>query len=512
MPDPRPIPAPPKLLSAQDFSALARTLQNVHYTQEAIGARLGLRGPLDYEAVRALPERQGNPRDALELLLRLFVLGVSESGLEIKKHLATEFGALLEAFGLLHRVPTQPGKWAAQAMLYPLRDILIVSDRWNSADGSPYQSFPDIVYPANSNNTLQFLECLPQDPCERFLELCAGTGVIALLAAKHYAKHAWATDIAPRSVHFAEFNRRLNALSNVTVRQGDLFEPASAWGGQFDRIAAHPPYMPSLKPAEVYYDGGPDGELITSTIIRDVSKYLEPGARMFLQTMGTDRQNISFEQRIRSWLDSASDEFNLAIIARRLVEPGQFAIGSAVRDGGGNELANQWKAYFRKREIVRLVYGLIVLERKSAPGTPFTIQRMVGEQSGWAETEWLLRWEAEAHNPERIRKLLLLRPMTSPRAELRITHKKVAADLVPAEAMLVTDYPFSLECKVPAWTGYLLALSDGTRTVAQICEECKQRQCIPANTPVEEFAGYTANLISGGILEVLEWPLPRKSI
>lgn len=501
------VPSPPKLLTPAEFRALAAGLAQIDFTQETVAARLGLHGALDYEAVRALPPRRDHPSDALEVMLRLFVLGTAVGGLEIKKHLHSRFTSLLKDFNLLGRSPKQPGQWAALAMLYPLHDIWIASDRWNSPDGSPYQSFSDIVYPANANNTLEFLNWLPRDPCENFLELCAGTGVLALLAAKHFAKHAWATDIAPRSVRFAEFNRRLNGLENVIVKQGDLYDPVR--GLQFDRIVAHPPYMPSLKAAEVYYDGGPDGELITGTTIREMGDFLRPGGRLFLQTLGTDRKDATFDQRVRAWLGGSSEQFDVAIIARRMVEPHQFATSTALRDGGGVDLAEKWKAFFRKAEIVRLVYGLLALERKTRPGAPFTVHRMVGEHSGLAEAEWLMRWEAESASAEGRTRLLDLKPMASARAELRVTHRKVEGELVPSNATLSTDYPFALECKSPPWVGYLLALCDSSRTVRQLCAEFKERKFIHADTPEEEFASYLATLISGGFLELEEWPLPR---
>ena len=499
-------PKAPKLAAEREFATLREFLTKIRYTQAEVGAALGLTGALDYEAVRALPARQGKPDSALEVMLRLFVLGAPVGGLEIKKHLPRGIPALLEAFGLLGRSPKQPGKWVALAMLYPLHDIWIASDRWSTPDGSPYRSFPDIVYPANANNTIQFLEWLPATPCETFLELCAGTGVLALLAAKHYAKQAWATDIAPRSVHFAEFNRRLNGLENVTVKQGDLFEPVR--GMQFDRIASHPPYMPSLKQAEVYYDGGPDGELITGTTIRELHSFLRPGGRLWLQTLGTDRKSASFEQRIRAWLDSASEDFHVTVISRRLIAPLDFASSAALRDGGGKEMADQWKRFFQKSEIERLVYGLVVLERKRQAAAAYTVHRLAGPQTGLAQAEWLMRWEEHAASARGRADLLEQRPIASPRAELKVTHKSVEGEMQPAGAELSIDFPFSLECKVPAWTGYVLAWANGSSTVREIFEECRQKRFIHADDTPEQFCRFIAMLVSGGFITLEQWAVP----
>ncbi len=504
-----PIP-PPKLLPDSEFRRLADFLARIDYSQATLGARIGVDGPLDYDAVRSLPPRTGKAGDALEVMLRLFVQGAQVSGLDIKEHLPAEITELLEAFGLLARLPSQPGKWASQAMLYPLHDIWIASDRWSAPDGGTYQSFADIVYPGNANNTIEFLNWIPGDRCEAFLELCAGTGVLALLAAKHFAARAWATDIAPRSVHFSEFNRRLNGLENVVVLQGDLFDPVR--GLQFDRIVAHPPYMPSLKRAEVYYDGGPDGELITSTAIREAGAFLKPGGKLFLQTLGTDRKSASFEERTMSWMGSATGRFHLAIIARRMIEPGRFAASSALRDGGGAALADQWNRFFKKAEITRLIYGLVILQAADPGASPFALQRLVGQESRLAEVEWLLRWEAHCATPGGKTALMSEHPVTSPRVEMQVTHRMQEGEFQPSGARLSTDYPFSLECEVPPWTGFLLAMADGSRTFAELFEECKQRRLLRAETPAEEFARYAASLVSGGFLELERWPLPKPAV
>ncbi len=501
-----PIP-PPKLLSEKEFRRLAEFLSQIDFSQAALGARIGVSGPLDYDTLKALPPRTGKAADALEVMLRLFIAGTQVSGLDIKEHIPEAIAQLLEQFGLLDRVANQPGKWAAQAMLYPVHDIWICSDRWSSPDGGPYHSFSEIVYPGNANNTIEFLNWIPGDRCETFLELCAGTGVLALLAAKHFAARAWATDIAPRSVHFSEFNRRLNGLENVVTLQGDLFDPVRNL--QFDRIVAHPPYMPSLKRVEVYYDGGPDGEIITSTTLREAANYLKPQGKLFLQTLGTDRKSATFEQRIKGWVGSASERFHLAIIARRMIEPSRFAASSALRDGGGSELADQWNRFFKKAEITRLVYGLVILQGAEEGAEPFAVQRLVGSDSRLAEAEWLLRWECYCATKEGQAALLDELPRTSTRMEMQVTHKMRDGEFQPAGARLSTEYPFSLECAVPPWTGFLLAMADGSRTFADLFEECKQRRLLRADTPTEEFVRYSASLVSGGFLELEKWPLPK---
>src|SRR5438105_9242584 len=168
--------------------------------------------------------------------------------------LGDETIGLLSRLGLVAADPQDAERLVPTVGLCPTRGVYLVNDK----GGELGALAEDVVYPAILENTQEFLSMLPQIPCRRLLDLGAGTGVAALVAAQSYAEHAWACDIAPRSADFSEFNRRLNALENVTVGCGDLYDPVK--GRQFDRIVTHPPYVPVLKPGCIFRDGGNDGE------------------------------------------------------------------------------------------------------------------------------------------------------------------------------------------------------------------------------------------------------------
>ncbi|MGH9861218.1 MAG: methyltransferase, partial [Candidatus Acidiferrales bacterium] len=470
--------APPKLGSPEAFTALGGWLDTVGFTEQAVCERLGLKGKLDVQALRGIGPVDSTPWNALELVARMFVAGDAFDGAIVEKLIPAEVGEALRDLGLLAPWVSHPEKLSACAAFYPVGGVLIASDRWNHPDRAPFRSFGDIVYPAISPNTRRFLELLPDEPCERFLDLCSGTGVAALIAARRYARHAWAADLTERCNAFTEFNRRLNGLENVTVVRGDLYEPVR--GIQFDRIVAHPPYMPTLESAEIYYDGGPDGEHVTSRIVAQAPESLATGGRVYCLTMGSDREGEMFEQRIRRWLGAASQRCNVALVARRFVNPSQFALSSALQAHGGTPQADQWKTLFEQQRIRSLVYGLIVLEKEAADSqrASFTARRAIGEQSTLRETEWLLHWEAAAKDAAMLARLLESRPRASERFELRVTHRIVEGDLIPDAFQLAIEYPFSLECAVPPWTGYLLAACDGARGGRELLEHCKQQRFV----------------------------------
>lgn len=501
----------PKLGSPEAFTTLRGWLGAIGFTEQAVCTRLRLTGELDVQAVRGVTPADWQPADALELAARMFVAGDAFESAMVDKLVPARAREAMRHLGLLAEWTAHPEKLCARTAMYPVGGVLIASDRWNHPDRAPFLSFGDIVYPAISPNTRRFLELLPSEPCERFLDLCSGTGVAALIAARNYARQAWAADLTERCTAFTEFNRGLNGLENVTVVRGDLYDPVR--GMEFDRIVAHPPYMPTLQTAEIYYDGGQDGELITSRIVRKAPEFLAPGGRLYCLTMGSDREGEVFEQRIRRWLGGEGERCNLTLVARRFVNPSQFALSSALQAHGGTTQADQWKALFEQQRIRSLVYGLIVLEKQAADprGQAFTARRAIGGQSTLRETEWLMAWEAAAKDSAMLARLLESRPRASERFELRVTHRIVEGDLVPAAFQLAIEYPFSLECAVPPWTGYLLAACDGARGGRELLEHCKQQRFIHPETPAEEFARFLAMLVSGGFLESELCPLPVRS-
>lgn len=75
----------------------------------------------------------------------------------------------------------------------------------------------------------------------RILDLCTGSGCIALALA-HHLPHATVigVDIAPEAVRLAQQNATILGITNVSFQESDLFP-----GGTFDLIVSNPPYLSS---------------------------------------------------------------------------------------------------------------------------------------------------------------------------------------------------------------------------------------------------------------------------
>ena len=105
------------------------------------------------------------------------------------------------------------------------------------------------------------------------LDLCTGSGVLAVVAALAGAATVTAVDASHRSVLAARFNARLNGV-RVRALRGDLFDPVA--GERFDVIVSNPPYVPG-EGAGRGFDAGYDGRDLIDRVCARVADHLAPG-------------------------------------------------------------------------------------------------------------------------------------------------------------------------------------------------------------------------------------------
>ncbi|MDE3180328.1 MAG: class I SAM-dependent methyltransferase [Acidobacteriota bacterium] len=494
--------------TAEQFTLLRDYLQAAGYTEKQVILRAGVRGMHELVGAACDPGKAGD--DPLGLLMRLFI---SSEPLESRAlDAAFPAGALgvMKSLGLLRDAPEKPGFASSPMALYPAHGLWFVSDRWVYQDRAAIERFDDIVFPAISQHTYHFMKALPEEPCETFLDLCAGTGVAALVAASRYARRAWSVDITERATSCAEFSRQLNGLENVVVVQGDLYEPLGDL--TFDRIVAHPPYVPVLAPGKVYYDGGEDGERVTRKIVEGLARHLAPNGRFICLSMGIEREDEPFERRARAWLGEGGANFDLLYVLHRVEDLVDFAYQSTVHIRGDISHIGEWKNHFRKLKVKDLVQGALTIERHDGRRPPFTIRRQKAKRSGPAEADWLMRVETDYANSEGRERWLGFKPVISAAVELHTLHRVQQGELAPVSHKFQIEYPFSMECKVQMWMAMMLVRCDGKSTVSQIFESCKRDRLIHASAPSGEFLGLMHTFIAGGFAEVEEFPLPQKAV
>ncbi len=129
-------------------------------------------------------------------------------------------------------------------------------------------------------------------PC-RVLDLCTGSGVIAISLAKELpAARVIATELSEAAVAIARRNAERNKVADrVDIRHGDLWEPVA--GERFDLVVSNPPYIATSvietlqaevkREPRMALDGGPDGMAFYDRICAAARIHLEPGGALVVE-------------------------------------------------------------------------------------------------------------------------------------------------------------------------------------------------------------------------------------
>jgi len=138
-------------------------------------------------------------------------------------------------------------------------------------------------------------------PPRRILDLCTGSGCLAILAALAFPRAAVvASDVSPGALAVAARNvQRYRLRKHIRLVRSDLF--ASLAGERFDLIVSNPPYVPAREmralPAEYRREpamalaGGPDGLSLVAKILAQAKGHLSPEGSLACE-IGVNRRAL----------------------------------------------------------------------------------------------------------------------------------------------------------------------------------------------------------------------------
>jgi methylase of polypeptide subunit release factors len=493
----------------EQFARLREWLVSAGYTEARVRSIAGV------DSMYALPsltdgrEVFREPTDLLSLIVQLFLDGCRIPWSTVNAVISSPGRGILDALGLLQPSVANPELCAAAVALYPIDGVYFASDRLGGLETVGTGVPSDLVFSALTPLTHAFVARMPRIPCADYLELCSGTGIAALIAAHEFADRSWAVDITERSTRFATFNAMLNGLTNVTVLQGDLYEPVL--GQTFDLITAHPPYVPSFDNDMVFRDGGEDGEQITQAIIAGLPQYLRPGGQFFCACAMSDRRGARLEQRVRTMLGSMEPEFDVIVVQASVSDPVAL-FGEMVREGRSTgELFERRIAAFTRHEIETFVAGEIIVQRRKTLRAVGTRRRIASVTATAADLQWLLRYTAgtAAWGDDELRALLDARPRCLPQTELHTQSVLREGAWAPRAGQLEIGAPFAMRAECPPWFPIFLAWCDGTASVRELYHRLLDEERIGASGSEAEFARLVFQLADAPFLELPMFPLPR---
>jgi SAM-dependent methyltransferase len=491
---------PIRIGTPEEFDRVAKTLSHAHFDEETLCRTLKLNDMADVGRISEIDNDSPGISPQLNIIIRLFLC----LSLVARSEVESVFDkATIESFlslGLVGTGEFGQDDYYATVLFYPVADFWIASDRLTLPGCSGYEAPPDTVFPAIYTGTLQFLRLVPRGAGSDALDLCAGTGIAALVLGRSHTG-AVAVDITERATQFALFNCALNKCTNVEVMCGDLYEAVE--GRKFDRIVAHPPYVPSVGLNTIWRDGGATGEFLVRKIIEGLPEHLRNGGMFACLTQGLDTRDGKFEERVRGWLKESADEFDVVFVCE--LERTTKQVLDLLSNRGTLLLADlkEVQAELEREKTVSLPYGALFIRRDaSASRKPWTVRKKLSDVTEGSDLEATFLLHDQLSDSSFAVGLVEATPRLAPRLEVKVTYVVDEGALAPAQYLFETDKPFSLRVKFDEWMVPLLTGFDGKSKVADVYEKARSEGEIPGEFRLEDFAVLVSRAIEGGFLQL----------
>jgi release factor glutamine methyltransferase len=175
----------------------------------------------------------------------------------------------------------------------------------------------------------------------RVLDLCTGSGALAVAAARLGVGDVTAVDVSRRAVAAAWLNARCRGLK-VQLHCGDLLGPVS--GRRFDVVTANPPYVPAAddhlptRGVARWWDAGTDGRAVLDRICAEVPPLLNPGGVLLMVFSSLCGEDQTLER-----LDAAGLEASVVERSRQPFGPVLSARASMLEHRGLIGRGQRWE-------------------------------------------------------------------------------------------------------------------------------------------------------------------------
>ena len=143
------------------------------------------------------------------------------------------------------------------------------------------------------------------------LDVCTGSGALAIAAALAGARSVTAVDVSARAVLTARLNARLNGV-RVEALRGDMLDAVP--GRRFDVIVSNPPYLPTtddelpVRGRARHTEAGPRGRVLLDRLIDTAPAHLTPGGVLLVTHSSVNGEAATLDRMRAAGLEPAVAE------------------------------------------------------------------------------------------------------------------------------------------------------------------------------------------------------------
>jgi methylase of polypeptide subunit release factors len=334
---------------------IRRTLESAGYTESRVLQLLKIsewRGARERLSALPLYLERTRASDSLNTLVRLFLLRQTVTLDSARRAVSPMEIEDWAEVGLVHL----KGDEVAASVELSLYDGLVIAADWSE------RAEPDqVMNVAASSRALA--EMTIRRTVARTLDLGTGCGVQALLAARH-SEEVCGVDSNPRAIRFAEFNARLNGVSNITWRAGNLFEPID--GETFDLIVCNPPFVVAPVADYLHTSTSLPHDEFCRNLVRAAPKFLSEGGYCQLLCNWCQMEGEDWRARLATWFEgSGCDAWAMHAHTEEASLYAFNRIGERVQDKAlAARKFNEWVNYYRRERIEAIGFGLLTMRRR----------------------------------------------------------------------------------------------------------------------------------------------------
>lgn len=174
--------------------------------------------------------------------------------------------------------------------------------------GKKFIVYKNVFWPFE--DSMPLVENYIINPSDHVLDVCTGSGVIAIFSAYNGAEKVLAIDINPDSIFTANENTKLHGFDDIIeIRQSDMFS-AIQYNEKFDVITGNLPFRNQLAKDLVEASQWDSNLNAHQSFFKEVRKHLKPNGRIYLS-----QANFGAVDEMKQFAKDAG--FNVKLIGQK---------------------------------------------------------------------------------------------------------------------------------------------------------------------------------------------------